>query len=162
MWSNTLQSKETNLASDISLSEVEISGVDSDRPLAFDWRTLSESDELGSFLCPPLQADTGVLLSQRMFPSDSDLLMIDLSSKGQVLKKKKKKKPYSHCNGKDCSSRMFHEFLQKMPVWMGLRQKMDLVRIKINTIDEDGLLRWGTSPIIKDATYRFSKPFSFD
>lgn len=71
--------KQANLAYDMSLSQVEISEVESDRSLfAPSWSVFSANAELDKFSCRIFVPDTGVLFSQRMFPSDRDLLIVDL------------------------------------------------------------------------------------
>lgn len=59
----------------MSLSHVEISGVESERPL------LTPCSLEKGLLCPTLLTATSESLSQRRLPSDSDLLMNDLTRK---------------------------------------------------------------------------------
>lgn len=71
--------KQANLEYSISLSQVEISGVESHSP----WftpplSTFSVNAERGSFFCPIFLFATGVLFSLRILPSDKDLLNNDL------------------------------------------------------------------------------------
>lgn len=61
----------------MSLSVVDISGDDSQRPL-FPSSDRSGKPWLGNFSCLASGADIGVGLSPRMFPSENDLLKNDL------------------------------------------------------------------------------------
>lgn len=71
--------KKANLEYNISLSHVEISGVESECPwFAPPLRIFSVNAELGSFFCPIFPPATRVLFSWRILPSDRDLLNNDL------------------------------------------------------------------------------------
>lgn len=66
----------------MSFSQVEISGVESHRPLTFDsCCTLEGSAEEATLFGPASQPETGVWLSRRILPSDRDLLINDLNNK---------------------------------------------------------------------------------
>lgn len=73
------QSKENyaDLEKAISLSEVDISGDDSERQLLSPCNWLGKP-ELQNFSCLTFVADMGEPVSQRMFPSEYDLLKIAL------------------------------------------------------------------------------------
>lgn len=73
----------TNLENEMSLSVVDISGDDSQKAL-LPSPDRSGKPGFGNFSCLAFGADIGVELSRRMFPSEKDLLNIDL--KDQILK----------------------------------------------------------------------------
>ncbi|KAF6148581.1 hypothetical protein GIB67_042540 [Kingdonia uniflora] len=62
-----------------SLSQVEIYGMESKRPLLPPPSVLSGMAGLSRLFCPIFVVDIGVLLSQKMLPSDKDLLNKDLA-----------------------------------------------------------------------------------
>lgn len=69
-----------------ALSHAEISGAESERPvISSACGSLEGTAELRVSLCPKLQAGAGVLLSHRILPSDSDLLINDLFIGKQVV-----------------------------------------------------------------------------
>lgn len=74
-----MNNKAANLEYDMSLSQVEISGVESQRPLAPPcWCILGGNAEFSNSFCPTVQLDTAMLPSHRILPSDRDLLINDL------------------------------------------------------------------------------------
>ena len=79
--SNTDQkAKQSDLENAISLSQVDISGDDSERTLISSWNWSGKA-ELQNFCCLTFIADKGERFSRRKFPSDKDLLKYDLNNK---------------------------------------------------------------------------------
>lgn len=76
--------KEVDLANVISLSEVDISGDDSERILLPKWDPSGTT--ASEYFCLAFTVDIGESVLRRMFPSDIDLLKIDL----EIVKYRKK------------------------------------------------------------------------
>jgi len=71
--------KQSDLENAISLSQVDISGDDSEITLFSSWNWSGKAD-LQKFCCLTFIADKGEWFSRRIFPSDKDLLKIDLNN----------------------------------------------------------------------------------